>query len=397
MSKLAVAAGGLPTNDETRAALSSEVANLLTAYPSLTTIPIQWGDMDAYRHLNNVYYMRIFETGRLAYFINIWGKHVGEKRAVDFLSGTGIGIVVADTLMKYKFPVTFPDTITVGIKLDLNKVYTDRFDLIGRLVSHKHGIVVAEGRTTLVCYDHQAKKKADIPLDFLEAIRDTWGFRQPFCPTLLSLILSRSKYHYKKMNLIRRLFSTANSTGIKSVPVGAFASVEQIRQSLPLAVSTVLKDYPSLITLPVQWGEQDSYGHLNNVYYMRYFESGRLAYFEQVLAKHIPAPDVAAFINAAALKSIGPIVKSIVLNYRRVVTYPDTVTVGITADLSSVTRDRFVQKCCIVSHKHAAVVADGSTTVVTYDYAKGVKADIPPSVLAAIRTEQNDISSSLQQ
>ena len=35
--------------------------------------------------------------------------------------------------------------------------------------------------------------------------------------------------------------------------------------------------FPVVIELPVQWGEMDAFGHVNNVVYLRWFESGRIA------------------------------------------------------------------------------------------------------------------------
>jgi len=42
-----------------------------------------------------------------------------------------------------------------------------------------------------------------------------------------------------------------------------------------------LADHPVVITWPVQWGDQDAFGHVNNVVYFRWMESARIAYFRQ--------------------------------------------------------------------------------------------------------------------
>ena len=42
-----------------------------------------------------------------------------------------------------------------------------------------------------------------------------------------------------------------------------------------------LSRWPVTIELPVQWGELDSFGHVNNVVFLRWFESARIAYFER--------------------------------------------------------------------------------------------------------------------
>ncbi len=44
---------------------------------------------------------------------------------------------------------------------------------------------------------------------------------------------------------------------------------------------SALGRWPVTIELPVQWGDMDSFGHVNNVKYLRWFESARIAYFER--------------------------------------------------------------------------------------------------------------------
>ena len=38
-----------------------------------------------------------------------------------------------------------------------------------------------------------------------------------------------------------------------------------------------LVNFPVVITWPVQWGDQDSFSHVSNTVYFRWFESGRIA------------------------------------------------------------------------------------------------------------------------
>ena len=63
--------------------------------------------MDAFQHVNNVVYFRYFETGRIAYF----------ERTVmrSSMSTTGIGPILATASCKFKFPLTYPDTVLIGI------------------------------------------------------------------------------------------------------------------------------------------------------------------------------------------------------------------------------------------------------------------------------------------
>ncbi|KAJ3075930.1 DNA methyltransferase 1-associated protein 1 [Podochytrium sp. JEL0797] len=69
----------------------------------------------------------------------------------------------------------------------------------------------------------------------------------------------------------------------------------------------------------------------------------------------------------------------------------NAVTVGVKVDLDSLKKDRFNQVCRIVNHKDEAVVAEGISTIVTYDYGKGVKADIPLHIVDAIRRSEAEM------
>jgi len=50
-------------------------------------------------------------------------------------------------------------------------------------------------------------------------------------------------------------------------------------------------DFRHFIELPVRWGDMDAFGHINNVQYMRYLESGRIAYIEEVLGVAVEAEE----------------------------------------------------------------------------------------------------------
>jgi acyl-CoA thioester hydrolase len=44
---------------------------LISTYPVIIEIPLAWGDMDAFQHVNNVVYFKHFESARIAYFEKI--------------------------------------------------------------------------------------------------------------------------------------------------------------------------------------------------------------------------------------------------------------------------------------------------------------------------------------
>ncbi len=75
-------------------------------FPVLTNLPVQWGDMDAFGHVNNTMYFRYFETARLAYF-----NAVG---VMDDIQKSQLGPILAETACQFKRALVFPDQITVG-------------------------------------------------------------------------------------------------------------------------------------------------------------------------------------------------------------------------------------------------------------------------------------------
>ena len=57
-------------------------------------------------------------------------------------------------------------------------------------------------------------------------------------------------------------------------------------------------DFSHVIELPVRWGDADVYGHINNVSFVRYVESGRVAYVDDVMKLSLTANMDAAWVLA---------------------------------------------------------------------------------------------------
>jgi acyl-CoA thioester hydrolase len=126
---------------------------LLEGYPVIIEISVAWGEMDSLQHVNNIVYFRYFESVRIAYFheIDIW----------SYMAETGIGPILASTECKFKIPLSYPDTVSVGTRI--NNVEEDRFLMKYVVVSHQHQRIAAEGEGVIVSYDYRGKKKAPLP------------------------------------------------------------------------------------------------------------------------------------------------------------------------------------------------------------------------------------------
>ncbi|GIW95386.1 MAG: thioesterase [Pirellulaceae bacterium] len=125
--------------------------------------------------------------------------------------------------------------------------------------------------------------------------------------------------------------------------------------------------YRCVIQLPVQWGDQDAMGHVNNTVPLRWFESARIAYLEQ-----------SGVASALAGEGLGPILASLQCDYRRQVRYPDQVWVG--ARVVALGNSSFRMQHAAWSQQQQALVTEGSSILVVFDYRAQRPQRVPPSV-----------------
>jgi len=130
---------------------------MLHDYKVKIELPVLWGDMDASQHVNNVNYLRWVEAARVAFF-----RSLNEGNLKDECN---IGPILAWQECKYIKPVTYPDSVIVGIK----KVETleDRIITEVKIFSKKDDQLVAISKQSTVAYDFQLKQKAPLPLNWI--------------------------------------------------------------------------------------------------------------------------------------------------------------------------------------------------------------------------------------
>ena len=136
-----------------------------------------------------------------------------------------------------------------------------------------------------------------------------------------------------------------------------------------------LADFPTVIRLPIHWGDQDAFGHVNNTVPIRWFESSRIGYIEQgcsVLMKET--------------QKVGPILASISCNYRRQLHFPDTVRVA--ARVSRLGRSSLTMEHVVYSEAQQAIAGDGTSVIVIFNYETNRPTRIPEDVRAAIERHE---------
>jgi acyl-CoA thioester hydrolase len=137
----------------------SKTAPARAAFPIQIELPIQWGDMDAYAHVNNVVYLRWFESGRAAFF----------DRAGMWTDGIrGIAPIFASVECRFRAPLRYPDTVIVGVRV--KDVGDDRFTLEHAVFSKTSGVLAAIGEGTVVSYDYPHQKKVALPAAWRRAL-----------------------------------------------------------------------------------------------------------------------------------------------------------------------------------------------------------------------------------
>src|SRR5262245_35855572 len=137
--------------------MKSAIAELLAGFPVILELPVCWGEMDSYQHVNNVVYFRYFENARLEYFRRLdW---------FTFEEQTGIGPILAATQARFRRPLTYPDRIRIGARVIA--VGDDRFTLEHRIVRAALQAVAAEGQGTIVTFHYGRGEKVAMP----EALR----------------------------------------------------------------------------------------------------------------------------------------------------------------------------------------------------------------------------------
>lgn len=138
------------------------MSGLLDDFPVVINIPVAWGDMDAFQHVNNVTYFRYFESVRMAYYERL--------NFTDLRTRTGIGPILASTSCRFMMPLTYPDTVLAGVKV--TRIEADRFMMDHRIVSTRHQKVAAEGSSVIAAFNYRENKKVLVPEELKQQILD---------------------------------------------------------------------------------------------------------------------------------------------------------------------------------------------------------------------------------
>ncbi|RNJ55200.1 hypothetical protein D7B24_008897 [Verticillium nonalfalfae] len=153
---------------------------------------VNWGDMvssarrTAYvwvvsGHVNNVMYNKFAESARVNWILS-HGKRDGPEAAkewAEIMSPRGVGLILKSIKTDFKFPMAYPDQVTVVYKLAERPTYaSDHLKLDALLLSEQHRRVAARCIEEVTIYDYRAAKKAVLPPHMVDRLAETYELQE---------------------------------------------------------------------------------------------------------------------------------------------------------------------------------------------------------------------------
>ena len=127
---------------------------------------VRFGDLDAMRHLNNVVYLRYFESARIAFLRSLFPGHdPAHPESGDF------GVIFAECHIAYRSPVHFDEVVDVGCSVGevRRSAFQVRFEM---KVAER---LAAEGYGWLVGFDYAKQASTPLPERLKAALEAAWA------------------------------------------------------------------------------------------------------------------------------------------------------------------------------------------------------------------------------
>jgi acyl-CoA thioester hydrolase len=117
---------------------------------------VRFGDLDAMRHLNNVVFLRYFETARITYLRHLVPTHSPAEPENDRW-----GLIFAECHINYRSPVEYDEQVAIACSVADVRRSSFRVPFEMRVADR----LVAEGYGVLVGFDYTQQKAAQLPDD----------------------------------------------------------------------------------------------------------------------------------------------------------------------------------------------------------------------------------------
>lgn len=129
------------------------------------TVPVRWGDMDAFGHVNNAKYFTYCESARISYFEAIG---LGAQTTTP---DHGPSVVTATC--NFRRQVHYPATLEVGVRA--TRIGRTSFPLEYGIFLEGTEDLVADGSSVVVWVDYGAGRSTPLPESLKARIRELDG------------------------------------------------------------------------------------------------------------------------------------------------------------------------------------------------------------------------------
>ncbi len=123
-------------------------------------VTTRWADNDAYGHVNNTVYYEWFDSA-----VNAW---MIEQDMLDIANGDPIALVV-ETRCTYAAPLTFPESVEVGLSVALLGRSSVRYRI--GVFAEGADTAAVEGEFVHVVVDRSTRRPVEIPASWREKLK----------------------------------------------------------------------------------------------------------------------------------------------------------------------------------------------------------------------------------
>ncbi|KAF3771298.1 hypothetical protein M406DRAFT_336768 [Cryphonectria parasitica EP155] len=142
---------------------------------------VVWGEQDSFQHVNNVTYIRYAESSRVNWATNFAVRvdPAHRRQWAGLMTPDGIGLIMKSIKADFKFPLTYPDRISVYHKLRHPPLSSSSSLVLDAVVlSHKHRRVAARIEEDVVIYDYEAAGKTAMPTFMRDVLEETFASQE---------------------------------------------------------------------------------------------------------------------------------------------------------------------------------------------------------------------------
>ena len=140
-------------------------------------------------------------------------------------------------------------------------------------------------------------------------------------------------------------------------------------------------------SVPINWGDQDAMGHVNNVQYVRFCETSRTNWTRKI-GDHFDRPHKKQWDEMLTNKSYGLILKSIKVDYKFPMEWPDRISAYHKIRvMPKETDSNMLLDVMILSEGKQRIAAKAEEDVVVYNYKAGKKSTLPDYMLTQFRRQ----------